>query len=61
MNSSNSRYIEMELPLDALKLIEIGPTADKNRQMMSVAKLLKEKVKDFKALTFYSSEIPYCP
>lgn len=54
-------YIEMELPLDALKLIEIGPTADKNRQMMSVAKLLKEKVKDFKALTFYSSEIPYCP
>ena len=50
-------YIEMELPLDALKLIEIGPTADKNRQMMSVAKLLKEKVKDFKALTFWHYKI----
>lgn len=52
-------YIEVKLPLTALKLVAIGPTADKNKQMMSVAKLLKEKISDFKALTFYSSEIPY--
>lgn len=54
-------YLEIELPLDALKIIAIGPTADKNRQMMSIAKLLKEKGKDFDALTLYSSEIPYRP
>ncbi|RHU25218.1 DUF2971 domain-containing protein [Parabacteroides sp. TM07-1AC] len=52
-------YIEVKLPLTALKLVAIGPTADKNRQMMLVAKLLKEKASDFKSLTFYSSEIPY--
>lgn len=54
-------YVETELPLSALKLVAIGPTADKNRQMMSVAKLLKEKVKNFDTLTFYSSDIPYRP
>lgn len=52
-------YVEVELPLSALKLVVVGPTSDRNRQMMSIAKLLKAKVKDFDALTFYSSEIPY--
>lgn len=52
-------YVEVKLPLSALKLVVVGPTSDSNRQMMSIAKLLKAKVKDFNALTFYSSEIPY--
>lgn len=52
-------YVEFAIPLDALKIVVVGPTADKNRQVMSVAKLLNEKGKDYKTLTFYSSEIPY--
>lgn len=52
-------YVKVKLPLSSLKIVAIGPTADKNRQMMSIAKMLKEKVQEFNSLTFYSSEIPY--
>lgn len=54
-------YVEVELPVSALKIITIGPTADKNRQVMSVAKLLKEKDIDINQITFCSSDIPYRP
>lgn len=54
-------YIEVKLPISALKIITIGPTADKNRQVMSVAKLLREKDIDINQITFCSSDIPYRP
>ncbi len=60
-NGSLLPYVEVELPVSALKIITIGPTADKNRQVMSVAKLMKEKDIDINQITFCSSDIPYRP
>lgn len=52
-------YVEVNLPLDALKIIAVGPTADKERQLWSVAKLLVERGKDINSLIFWGSDIPY--
>ena len=54
-------YVEVELPISALKIITLGPTADKKRQVMSVAKLLSEKDIDINSITFWASDIPYRP
>lgn len=52
-------YVEVDLPLDALKIIAVGPTIDKERQLWSVAKLLTERGKDISSLIFWGSDIPY--
>lgn len=52
-------YIEVKLPLNALKIVVTGPTVDNDRQMMSINKLLEKKCNNNHNITFYSSEIPY--
>lgn len=54
-------YLEIKLPLNALKIITTGPTTDSERQMISIAKLLKEKYDNWDNITYYSSDIPYRP
>lgn len=54
-------YLEIKLPLNALKIITTGPTTDSERQMISIVKLLKEKYDNWENITYYSSDIPYRP
>lgn len=54
-------YLEIKLPLNALKIITTGPTTDSERQMISIVKLLKTKYSNCGNITYYSSDIPYRP
>lgn len=54
-------YLEIKLPLNALKIITTGPTTDSERQMISIVKLLRTKYSNWGNITYYSSDIPYRP
>ena len=54
-------YIKLHIPASTLKMVVLGPTMDKNRQILHVAKLLKSKIGNIDDLQFYGSEIKYKP
>lgn len=52
-------YLEIKLPLNALKIITTGPKTDSERLMISIVQLLRTKYSNWRNITYYSSDIPY--